>query len=84
VQLILIHNEKAGSGEYSLSTLRKFLEKAGHRVSAFSLQRDKLRKALKQPADLIVIAGGDGAVTMVIDHAKAKGAPLTILPRHCQ
>jgi diacylglycerol kinase (ATP) len=80
VQLILIHNEKAGSGEYSLSTIGKFLEQAGHRVCAFSFQRDNLKKALKQPADLIVIAGGDGAVTKVIDHAKAKGPPLTILP----
>jgi diacylglycerol kinase family enzyme len=80
VQLILIHNEKAGSGEYSLSTIGKFLEEAGHRVCAFSSQRDNLNKALKQPADLIVIAGGDGAVTKVIDHAKAKGPPLTILP----
>jgi diacylglycerol kinase (ATP) len=80
VQLILIHNEKAGSGEYSLSTIGKFLEQAGHRVCAFSSQRDNLKKALKQPADLIVIAGGDGTVTKVIDHAKAKGPPLTILP----
>ncbi|MFL5267092.1 MAG: diacylglycerol/lipid kinase family protein [Stellaceae bacterium] len=80
MQLILIHNEKAGSGRYSLSTIRKFLEEAGHRVCAYSPQRDKLKKALKQPADLIVIAGGDGAVSKVIDHAKAKGPPLTILP----
>jgi diacylglycerol kinase (ATP) len=80
VQLILIHNEKAGSGKYSRSTIRKFLKKAGHRVCAFSPQRDKLKRALKQPADLIVVAGGDGAVTKVINRAKAKGAPLTILP----
>jgi len=80
VQLILIHNEKAGSGSYSLSTICKVLKQAGHRVCAFSPQRDKLKKALKQPADLIVIAGGDGTVTRVIDQAKAKGPPLTILP----
>ena len=80
MQLILIHNEKAGSGKYSRSTILEFLKEAGHRVCAFSPQRDELKKALKQPADLIVIAGGDGAISKVINCAKAKGSPPTILP----
>jgi diacylglycerol kinase family enzyme len=80
MQLILFHNQKAGSGKYTRSQLLTFLDEAGHQVNVFSLARDDLERGLRERADLIVIAGGDGAVTKVINGATAKGAPLAIFP----
>jgi diacylglycerol kinase (ATP) len=80
MQLTLFYNENAGSGEYSRSELLELLKDAGHQVSVFSVRPEELKKALKEEADLLVIAGGDGAVSKVIDRASAKGPPLAILP----
>jgi diacylglycerol kinase family enzyme len=63
LNLTLIHNEKAGAGKYTRSELVELLRQAGHRVAAFSPKRDDVKEAFKRAADLIVIAGGDGAAT---------------------
>src|SRR5262245_28982369 len=63
---LLIHNPTAGTGSHTVETLSAFLSETGYTVSACSTKEGLFKKCLKERADLILVAGGDGAVTRVI------------------
>jgi len=81
VRVTLIHNPAAGrqcAGE--ATQLHNFLSVAGHEVRYQSAKEDGWKRALKKPADLIVVAGGDGTVAKVTRRMVGRGVPVAVLP----
>src|SRR5262249_49146877 len=77
---LLIHNPTAGTGSHAVETLSAFLSETGYEVTACSTKEGHFKKCLKEPADLILVAGGDGAVTRVLRRLPDFDTPLAILP----
>jgi diacylglycerol kinase (ATP) len=77
---LLIHNPTAGTGNHTAEILTAFLKEAGYTVTACSTKQGLYKECLKEPADLILVAGGDGAVTRVIRSLPNFDALLAILP----
>ena len=80
----LLHNPDAGDGSATKAELRDALRAAGFDIRYHNTHDDDVERALREPADLVVVAGGDGAVGKVafayadmkeydkaIEHAKA-------------
>jgi diacylglycerol kinase family enzyme len=80
VLVTLIHNPNAGDQDEDGKSLRKLLRDAGHDVRYQSAKENGWKRSLKKPADLIVIAGGDGTVGRVIRRVAARGIPIALLP----
>ena len=83
LKLILIHNPKAGLGSRpDARQLLALLGGAGHEVIYQSVQQDHWEQVFREPAELVVVAGGDGAIGRVIRSSTEKrfSVPLTILP----
>src|ERR1043165_5144458 len=77
---VLIHNPTAGTGSHAAETLSAFLKEAGYVVTACSTKEGVYKECLKEHADLILVAGGDGVVTRVIRSLPNFDALLAILP----
>jgi diacylglycerol kinase family enzyme len=77
---ILCHNPTAGSGNYSKIDLLAALELAGVEANYCSTQGDNFPEMLKQSAELIISAGGDGTVAKVIKNLPDRDVPIAILP----
>jgi diacylglycerol kinase (ATP) len=80
VLVTLIHNPTAGDQDESGKSLKKLMRRAGHEVRYRSAKEDGWKRALKKPADLIAVAGGDGTVGRVARRMAGKGIPLAVLP----
>jgi diacylglycerol kinase (ATP) len=80
VRITLIHNPNAGGGASTGRELKKLLESAGHDVRYQSAKKGGWKEALKKPADLVVVAGGDGTVARVTRRMAGRGVPLALLP----
>ena len=76
----LIHNPGAGDQDESAKGLKKLLRQAGHEVRYRSAKEDGWKRALKKPADLVVVAGGDGTVGRVARRIAGKSIPMAVLP----
>jgi diacylglycerol kinase family enzyme len=79
MQVTLIHNPTAGDELFSASQLIALIEQAGHRVLYRSSKED-YKSALRMPADLVVVAGGDGTVRKVAIELLGRNTPLAVLP----
>jgi diacylglycerol kinase family enzyme len=75
----LIHNPSAGDGRLDGATLRQMLVEAGLQVR-YRKRAGDWRKALRQKADLVIAAGGDGTVSAVALALSGSAMPLAILP----
>ena len=80
MRITLIHNPGAGRGASTGGELRKLLQVAGHEVHYQSAKEEGWKKALKKPADLVVVAGGDGTVARVTRRMAGRGIPMALLP----
>jgi diacylglycerol kinase (ATP) len=81
VRVTLIHNPNAGRhGKGDRKRLLAVLREAGHDVSYQSSKDDDWQKALKKPADLVVVAGGDGTAARVMRRMVGRGIPIGLLP----
>jgi len=81
VRITLIHNPTAGrqsAGE--AARLCGLLAERGHKVRYRSAKDSHWKRALKKPADLVVVAGGDGTVAEVMAAAHQGGLPMGIVP----
>jgi diacylglycerol kinase (ATP) len=76
----LIHNDKAGDACHRRADILDMLTRAGYAVACFRAKRDEIEIALDQPADVIVVAGGDGTVAKVAAKARPDGCPIAVLP----
>jgi diacylglycerol kinase (ATP) len=79
MQVTLIHNPSAGDNRPNADDLKEILEGVGFQVRYASSKRD-WKRALEKPADLVVVAGGDGTVAKVIRHLAGSDTPLALLP----
>jgi diacylglycerol kinase (ATP) len=80
MRITLIHNPKAGDTEHGEKQLMAALAKAGHHATYQSTKEPGLKKALKQPTDLVLVAGGDGTTAKVAFRLIDSGIPLSVLP----
>jgi diacylglycerol kinase (ATP) len=81
VRITLIHNPGAGRQNTGDATrLERFLVEHGYDVRYQSAKEDDWKKALKQPADMVVVAGGDGTVAKVTRRMVDRGVPVGLLP----
>jgi diacylglycerol kinase family enzyme len=81
VRITLIHNPHAGNqDDEEAEDLRKLLKDAGHKVRYQSAKDGEWKRSLKKPADLVVVAGGDGTVGKVTRRLVGRGVPVALLP----
>jgi myo-inositol-1(or 4)-monophosphatase len=76
----LIHNPKAGTSDNPGEDLTKILCNAGIDARYCSVKSPEFPARLEEPADLVVIAGGDGTVRKVMSLLPDRRVPVTILP----
>jgi diacylglycerol kinase family enzyme len=80
MRVTLLFNPGAGSGAASEDELRRLIEAAGHRVELRRTRKSGIAKALREPGDLVAVAGGDGTVGRVMKLLAGGAVPMTILP----
>jgi diacylglycerol kinase (ATP) len=80
MRITLIHNPKAGDARHGKDQLMAALAEAGHHATYQSTKEPGFKKALKQPADLVLAAGGDGTIGKVAFRLIDSGIPLSVLP----
>ena len=80
MQVTLIHNPGAGDAQHTEKRLLKELAEAGHEVRLGSTREGKVEKALQDPGELVVVAGGDGSIKKVAVALAGRGVPMAILP----
>ena|SRR5436190_3226949 len=80
MQIVLIHNPKAGDRRHSKKELIAALTDLGHQVLYRSTKKHGWKKALEKSSDLVIAAGGDGTVAKIAWRIMNTGIPLTILP----
>jgi diacylglycerol kinase (ATP) len=81
VRVTLIHNPGAGRpGAGDGRALEQLLRRAGHEVRYQSSKDEHWRRSLDSPADLVVVAGGDGTVARVTRRMVGRGVPVALLP----
>ena len=80
MHVTLLHNPAAGEAEPSRHQLVRALVAAGHEVSYKSTKETGYEKALDEPADLVLVAGGDGTVRKAAGHLLGRNVPLALLP----
>jgi diacylglycerol kinase (ATP) len=79
MRVTLIHNPTAGDESFSASELTALIERAGHQVLCRSSKED-YQSALRLPADLVAVAGGDGTVRKAAMELLGRNIPLALLP----
>jgi diacylglycerol kinase family enzyme len=75
----LVHNPSAGDRRHSPKRILRELAEAGY--DARVAPREKgFRKAMEDPGDLVVVAGGDGSIKQVAVALVGRTTPIAILP----
>jgi diacylglycerol kinase (ATP) len=77
---LLFHNPTAGTGSHAADGLASVLQQAGYTVTYSNIKEQRYKTALKEHADLVVVAGGDGAVARVVRNLHNRNIPIAILP----
>ena len=80
VRLILVHNPKAGDESHSRKHLETVLNDAGHDVVYASVKDDGWSDVLDEPHELVVVAGGDGAVSETFIALSGEPSLATLIP----
>jgi diacylglycerol kinase (ATP) len=80
MQITLLLNPDAGDGATSSDQVRQAIEAAGHRVTVRRPGKSELADALRDPGDLVAVAGGDGTVGRVMKALAGTSVPMAILP----
>jgi diacylglycerol kinase family enzyme len=80
MHITLLHNPAAGGAEPSRYELVRALVAAGHAVCYQSTKEKGYEKALAEPGDLVLVAGGDGTVRKAAGHLLGRNVPLALLP----
>jgi diacylglycerol kinase (ATP) len=81
MRVTLIHNPDAGDDEQpSSDELLALIRSAGHIAVYQSAKADNWDEALKEPGDIVAVAGGDGIVGKVAKQLTGRRIPIAILP----
>lgn len=75
-----MHNPTAGHGDHSKEELLAVLRVAGYDAAYQSTDEDDFPRALRDPGEVVVVAGGDGTVGEVAKHLNGRGIPIGLLP----
>jgi diacylglycerol kinase (ATP) len=76
----LVHNPGAGDGNISADELQAAMREAGFTLAYHSNKDADLAEVLEAPADLVVVAGGDGTVARVLKSLPRRDMPIAVLP----
>ena len=79
MRALLIYNPTAGQEDVDPDELVSPLRAAGYKVDARSID-DEWEPALDGDHELVVVAGGDGAVTKVLKRLAGKDKVAALLP----
>ena len=80
MRVTLVHNPGAGDEQHSAKRILKELAEAGYDAQLRSTSKERVEKALADPGDLVVVAGGDGSIKKVAVAIAGRGIPMAILP----
>jgi diacylglycerol kinase family enzyme len=80
MRALLVHNPNAGSGRPSGEELLAALDAAGFSTTYCSTKNGDFDEALAQPADIVIVAGGDGTVAKIARSLKDRKTLVAILP----
>ena len=80
MRALLVHNPKAGSGRPSGDELLAALDAAGFSTTYCSTKTGDVDQALAQPADIVIVAGGDGTVAKIARSLNDRKTLVAILP----
>lgn len=81
MKVTLIHNPKAGaSGQPRATQLCDLIRESGHEVRYYSSKSKDWADCLREPSDLVAVAGGDGTVGRVLRRMVGLKKPVAILP----
>jgi diacylglycerol kinase family enzyme len=80
MRVTLMHNPTAGQDQPTGDELQTLLRAAGYKVRYQSTKEKKYARALEASADLIAVAGGDGAIRKIALQLVGCDAPLAVLP----
>ena len=80
MRVTLIFNPGAGNGGASEDELQRVIEAAGHQVEVRRSRKSAIAKALRDPGELVAVAGGDGTVGRAMKLLAGSSVPMTILP----
>ena len=80
MRLTLIHNAEAGDTQPSAEELLALGRECGHRVRYQDAHAREFARVLDEPADLVLVAGGDGTVAKVAKQLVGRDVPLAVLP----
>jgi diacylglycerol kinase family enzyme len=76
----ILHNPKAGEGEFTGKKLVKLIESSGLNCSYSSTKKKGWEKIEPGNTDLIILAGGDGTVRKVAGALLDKKLPIGLIP----
>jgi diacylglycerol kinase (ATP) len=80
MRVLLMHNPTAGEGDPSAAELMAILRSAGYEAVYQSTKEEGFAEPLARPWDLVIAAGGDGAVVDVARGLPGPEIPFTVLP----
>lgn len=80
VLVTLLHNPGAGLEKYSRKEVLNWFQNKGFEINYVDIKAEGFKRKLEAPADLYVIAGGDGTVTKIAKHIIGKSIPVGLLP----
>ena len=80
MRAIVLHNPGAGNGDVAAEDLLAALAAGGIASRYCSTEQQDFPDTLAEPADLVVVAGGDGTVVKAVGELRARSVPLAILP----
>lgn len=80
IDVVLLHNEKAGQESWSRKELARLVRDAGYRPHYYPLRRALNEPKLLERGEFVVVAGGDGAIRRVSLALLGRHRPLAPLP----
>lgn len=80
MQVTLMHNPKAGSGKPSSYKFKKLFKKSGYDLKYQSTKKKDYKKALENPGEAVIVAGGDGTIGKVAKNLVGRDLTLGIIP----
>lgn len=80
MRVILLHNPTAGNGDWSAQKLKNLFARNGHEVSYASTKEANWEITLRERAQTVAVAGGDGTIGLVALRVAERGLPFCVLP----
>jgi diacylglycerol kinase family enzyme len=80
MDVVLLHNAKAGDESWSRADLLKLVRRAGFKPRYFTIRRALDEPKLLERGEFVIVAGGDGAIQKVALALIGRNRPLAPLP----